>query len=292
MKSAIDLHTHTNESDGEFTPEQLVDTALNAGVKILAITDHETVSAVERAIIHAKGKSIEIIPGIEISCDEKEKGYTEVHVLGLFIDHKNKKLKAFCDSVHNERITQKKEMIRKLQTLGFDITFDEVARLVGYSFGRPHIARVLMQKYPEKFPTTQSVFDHYIGTGKAAYVERSDRVWIKDAISLIQGAGGIPVLAHPGVFRKDDAAQLIDYFVACGGKGIETYYSYDLVNGLTKKDSDRLGVFFRSLAKKHHILESGGSDYHGKKVRPTVSVGSTFVPLSVMQKMKAVCDGR
>lgn len=287
MKSTIDLHAHTTASDGELTVEQLVDLAAQNGVKTLAITDHETVESCEAAIAHGRMKGVEIIPGIEISCDEKEHGFAEVHVVGLFIDHKSPAVHAFCENVRLERIAQKKKIIEKLQRLGFNITFDEVAAIATYSFGRPHIAQILVQKYPEEFPDVRSVFDRYIGAGKPAYVERSDRIRVKEAIDLIRGARGITVLAHPGVYKKEDAAQLISFFAASGGDGVETYYSYDLVNGLTQEGSDGLNAYFRARASEHGLLQSGGSDYHGPKVRGTVTVGSTHVPDALLKKMKA-----
>lgn len=281
----IDLHTHTNASDGEFPPEKLIDLAIKSGLKTIAITDHDTINSCQKAVECAKNRDIEVIPGIEISCYEEEKGWVEIHILGLFVDYKNSELIRFCQNIKEERIKQKKKMIKKLQDLGFDITFEEAIKSAGYSFGRPHLAKILIQKYPNKFPNTKEVFNQLLGKGKSAYVERSDKIRIKEAIGIIKKAEGIPILAHPGVYEKEDAFTLIDCFIQSGGQGLETYYSYDLVNGLTKEESDKKNRLFRKYAEEHNLLQSGGSDFHGE-IRKTVKLGQLEIPESVIFSLK------
>ncbi len=262
----IDLHIHTNKSDGELSPKEVVDLAIKKGLRAIAITDHDVVDGVQEAIEYAKDKDIEIIPGIEIGCDESDIGFKEVHVVGLFVDHKNKDLVKFTDGIKNQRINQKKNMIDKLQKLGYDITFEEVAKSVGGAFGRPHISKLLIEKYPEQFSSIKDVFDRYLGVGKPAYVDRGNKNTMKDAISIIKKAGGISFLAHPGVYKKEDSMELIKVFKSLGGNGIETYYPYHIIcPGLKIDEEENLKMigFYQNVLKSMNLLESGGSDFHG-----------------------------
>ncbi|MFH1275560.1 MAG: PHP domain-containing protein [Candidatus Woesearchaeota archaeon] len=282
----IDLHMHTNHSDGELTPEELVDLAVAKGLKAMAITDHDTIGACQIAREYAQDKGIEVISGIEISCNEKEKGLVEIHVLGLFVDYNHLGLIEFSERVKLARIEQKRKMIEKLQGFGFEINFDEVEKLVGGSFGRPHVARVLMQKYPEQFPDMRNVFDKYLGNNKPGYVTREGYLTIKEAIELIKAAGGVAILAHPGVYEEmEKAKQLLDYFVSQKGDGLETYYFYDLICGLSNDEAEKRNKYFREYAQEHYLLQSGGSDFHGKK-RNTLLPGELNIPDSVLEKMK------
>ena len=283
--STVDLHSHTHFSDGELSPEELVDLAAARGVRFLALTDHEALAGIARAQARARQRGVELVPGIEINCHEWEHGFADVHVVGLFLDPDNRQLAAFCERVKRQRIAQKREMIRKLQKLGFAITFEEVAALAGYSIGRPHIAQVLMRRYPQRFPTTRSVFEAYIGRGKPAYADREERVAIRDAVRLIRGAHGIAVLAHPGISSPEGSEKLVQLFAAAGGQAVETRYAYDLINGLSATQSRKLNHRFGKLAAKHGLLESGGSDFHGS-IRKMIQLGSTAVPVTFVRRMK------
>ena len=250
----VDLHAHTNKSDGELSPEDFVDQAIASGLKAVAITDHDTISGCKEAVEYAQGKGIEIVPGIEISCSDKDKGFTEIHVVGLFVDYTNKNLIAFSEKVHDERINQKRQMIEKLQELGFDITFDEVVKITNYSFGRPHVAAILMEKYPDKFPDMKSVFDQYLGNDKPGFVARAFYPTIGEAITLIKNAGGVAILAHPGIYDETRVFELLDYFVSRGGQGLETSYSYTKINRIPEDDSTKRNTQFRDYAEQHGLL--------------------------------------
>ncbi len=266
LMNNIDLHVHTNRSDGELDPQEVVDLAIKKGLKAVAITDHDVVDGVEGAISYASGKGIEVIPGIEIGCDELGIGFKEVHVVGLFIDYKNKDLLEFAENIKKQRTNQKRKMIDKIRELGYDITFEEVALSVKGAFGRPHICRTLMKKYPDKFSSIQEVFDKLLGIGKPAYVDREERGGMKEAISIIKRAGGISFLAHPGVYKKEDSLELIKAFRKAGGEGIETYYPYHIICpklGIDAEENSRLIGFYKELVKSEGFLESGGSDFHG-----------------------------
>jgi len=271
----IDLHTHTKFSDGNMSPEELVDLAMNIGLSAIAITDHDVIDGIQPALNYIKNNNIDIriIPGIEISCDEPDSGFKEVHVIGLLIDHENKDLIKFCNGLKESRIEQKMMMIRNLQKIGFDITYEDIKETVGASFGRPHIARFLVDKYPDKFITIKDVFDRYLGMNKPAYVHRKDKCSIKQAIKIIKVSGGISILAHPGVYGKEDSLELIRIFKNLGGQGIETYYPYHATCPDLKIDANEnnnLIRFYRNKALLFGLLESGGSDFHGEN-RNTIS---------------------
>ena len=282
----IDLHMHTNVSDGKLTPAELIDLSLEKGLKAIAITDHDSVAGITAAIEHAKGKSIEVIPGIEISCDESEIGFKEVHVIGLFINPNHKKLLKFIESAKEERVKQKEKMVKKLQNLGFDISFEELKRYAKESFGRPHIARLLIKKYPKQFSSIEDVFRNYLAVGKPAYADRENKCGAKQAITLVKNAGGLSFLAHPGVFKKNDSLELIDFFRKQGGQGIETYYPYHIICPelkIDKIENQKLIEFYRQTAEANKMLEAGGSDFHGGD-RQTIN--AIKIQDSVLDKLK------
>ncbi|MBI3034766.1 PHP domain-containing protein [Candidatus Woesearchaeota archaeon] len=284
--SYIDLQSHTNASDGELNPKETVDLAIKRGLNALAITDHDTVDALGQAISYAKNKSIEIVPGIEIECSEPRHGFKKVHMLGLLIDYNNSSLLNLTKKSKEGRIRQKRKIIKRLNSLGFDITFNEVSSTVKGSFGRPHVAKILLKKYPGEFASIRDVFDRYIGEGRPAYVPRKNMVTLKEAISIVKNANGIPILAHPGVFKKEGSLQLIDIFCDSGGEGIETYYPYHIVCPelkINKEGNDLMIKFYREAAKSKNLLESGGNDFHGS-YRDTM--GEIKIPYSVLEKLR------
>lgn len=287
MTYKIDLQSHTTASDGEFSPQKIVDLAIKRNINALAITDHDTVDGVGPAIEYAKDKDIEIVPGIEISCSEIKHGFKKVDVLGLLIDYNKRSLFELTKRIKAARINQKREIIKKLNKLGFDISFEEVIKDVKWSFGRPHLAKVLLEKYPNEFTSIKDVFDRYIGENRPAYVERKDRVTLKDAIKIIKKSNGISILAHPGVFKKEDSIELIHIFMNLGGDGIETYYPYHIICPDLKIDkggNKKMIDFYRKIAKSKKLLESGGNDFHGS-YRDTM--GEIFIPLKVLENLKA-----
>ena len=179
-KDIIDLHNHTTTSDGTLSPQQLIDFALQRGLKIIAITDHDTIDCLDWSLEYSKNKPIEIVPGIEFSCEEIARGFDEVHILGLFIDPKNERLIERTKIIRKKRVERAREIIKKLQLLDYSINFEEVEQGVGASLGRPHIAKVLVEKYPEKFTNVSDIFSTLLGTGKPAFVPRGDKIKIEE----------------------------------------------------------------------------------------------------------------
>lgn len=282
----IDLQTHTVASDGELTPEELVDIAVEKKLSAIAITDHDSLASIKRAIEYSKGKNIEVIPGIELSCDDSLFNYDKIDVLGLFVDYNHRSLISLAEQTSKKRELNKKEIIKKLNMCGFKIDFDEVKKTVKGAFGRPHIAKFLLRKYPKKFDSVKDVFDKYIGTGKAAFVKPEDFIPVKDAVRIIKKSHGISILAHPGIYQKEDSIRLIDYFIGSGGEGIETYYPYHLIcpeQKLNKKENEELINFYKNIAKSKKILESGGNDHHGSY---RFTLGKVNIPDKVLENLR------
>src|SRR3989344_2014834 len=185
-----------------------------------------------------------------------------------------------------DRIEQKKKSVKKLQRLGFEISFEELKSRAKGSLGFPHIAGLLLEKYPEKFSSIKDVFDKYLRAGKPAFVDRQKKPGIKQAISIIKKSGGLAFLAHPGIFSREDSLRAINFFQGSKGDGIETYYPYHLIcseKKISEKENLALINFFRGTAKSLGLLESGGSDFHGGDRQTINAVG---IPDSVLEKLR------
>jgi 3',5'-nucleoside bisphosphate phosphatase len=282
----IDLQNHTVASDGENTPEELVDLAIKHKLSAIAITDHDSIDSVKPAIEYSKDKNIEIVPGIELSCDDPLFDYDKIDVLGILIDPDNKELKDLIEHINNKREENKKKIIEKLKGFGYEIDYEGVKKTVKGTFGRPHIAKYLLKKYPDKFTSVADIFDKLIGTGKKAFVETNFRVSIKDGIKTIQNAGGVAILAHPGIYPKEDSLKIIDFFIENGGDGIETYYPYYVIfpeKNLDEKGNENLIQFYKDITKSKKILESGGNDHHGKY---RATLGKVKIPEKVLENLR------
>lgn len=282
MKPNIDLQCHTTASDGQLAPAELIHLAVKKKLKAIAITDHDTINGVNEALKAARGKDIEIVPGVEISCDDR--GFIDTHILGLFIDYKNKSLNSLLKKSQKYREQQKKEIINKFKKLGFKISYKEVKSLVKGEMGRPHIAQTILKNNPGKVNSIDDVFDRYLAVGKKAYAERRRKISVKEAIKAIHAAKGLAFIAHPGVYNNFDIEEFIKYFMDNGGNGIETYYDYNGKRHHTGfLQSNKINKKFRKIAKKCHMLGTGGSDFHGK---PGQLLGRLKVPYSVLENLK------
>ena len=278
----VDLQCHTTASDGKLSPTELVNLAIRDGLKAIAITDHDSVSGVVEALEAAKGKDIEIISGVEISCDDPD--FIDAHILGLFIDYKNKNLLELLERAQKYRDEQKKAIIKKFQGLGFKITYGEVRSLAKGEIGRPHIAKVILKNNPDKVGSIDEIFEKYLGIGKKAYVERRNKISLKEAVDAIHDANGLAFIAHPGVYTNFNVEKFIAYFIKNKGNGIETIYDYtNSRQKVTKKMSDELNKKYNIIAEKYNLLRTGGSDFHGN---PGQVLGKLKVPYSVLQKNK------
>ena len=268
----VDLHIHTSYSDGAFSPEKIVDTAIDAELGAIAITDHDNVLSYKLAQEYAKDKSLEILPGVEINTIYK--GY-EVHILGYFMDLNNSDFQKLIKSQQQARVKQTKEIITLLnKRAGIKITFDSITKQVapGGSIGRPHIAKAITNA-----GGTSSVieaYNKYINDDSNVYVQRKT-VTPFDAVEVIYDAGGIPVFAHP--YDVDIADSLTKEMMNFGLRGLEAYH---------RKHSPAIIEYFSTLAEKYGLIITGGSDFHAPNPNNgNIVMGKNFVPEWVYDKL-------
>lgn len=273
---AVDFHTHSTFSDGTFTPTELIKHAVEVGLSAIALTDHDTVNGINEAIEASRNENIEFVPGIEFSVADG----TEIHIIGLFIDYENKTLLDVIQKTRSQRESRMKCVIEKLQNWGFNITYEEAQELAGGDFvGRAHIAHILMDK--GYVASVKEAFDKYIGLNKPCYVEKKE-ITPKDAITAIRSAGGLAFLAHLHQTKFDfqQLDNLLGELKSYGLNGIEGYYT-EYTNEQIKE--------FRTLAQKHDLFYSGGSDFHGA-MKPTVKLRSGYsdlhIPYSIFTTLK------
>ncbi|NLP37859.1 MAG: PHP domain-containing protein [Firmicutes bacterium] len=240
-----DLHLHTQASDGLYTPEEIVSLALSKKLTAIAITDHDTVDGIDAALAAAQNTGLLVFPGIEFSTTYEDK---EVHILGYCLNHKSTVIQGLIKELNESRFRRLEAMVRKLRDLDYQITLDEVLEKTGTAPGRPHVARVLVEK--GYFPNIAAAFDNLLEKGRPAYVKRF-KLTPQAAINAIEAAGGFSVWAHPGQVEDDG---LLTKFITYGLKGIEVYHP--------EHDAAQT-VLYEQLAQKHHLLATGGSDYHG-----------------------------
>jgi predicted metal-dependent phosphoesterase TrpH len=267
LSARVDLHAHSTASDGELSPADLVQYARARGLAALALTDHDTVDGLDAAIDAARGTSLQIVPGVELSCDVPQ---TEVHILGYFIDWHAPDFEAMLVKFRDGRYGRAEKMAKKLTALGAPISFERVKQIAGdASIGRPHVAQALVEA--GHVATVSEAFDRYIGRTGPAYVERF-RLTPEDAVALILRAGGVPVLAHPR-----DVTYYIEPLVKAGLIGLEAQYGmYD--------DSTRADLV--RWAKRYDLIVTGGSDFHGLNQMAYLSnLGQVDVPFQVVEQL-------
>lgn len=242
----IDLHLHTAASDGLLEPVALVQAVRTAQVQVFSVTDHDTVDGLDEASHAADVAGLTLVPGVELSAYW---GAVEFHILGYFIDPANAALGAFLRGTRGARHARLHAMLGRLHAMGMGVpATDVLARARNGNVGRPHLARTLVER--GYVGSTEEAFDRYLGTDKPAYVPRPD-VSVQDAIGVIRKAGGIASLAHPGLHNRDEA---IPHLMAAGLAAIEVYHP--------KHAFGRAGRY-RRLARRHDLLVTGGSDFHG-----------------------------
>lgn len=258
----IDLHIHTNCSDGQFSPEETMRLAWKAGVTVAAVTDHDTVSGVAPAAKAAQQNGIRFFAGIEISVQ----GEAELHILGYGIDPENPELIAFCQKFQEQRAARAVRIVDYLIECGAPVTLEEVRRCnAGKISGRPHFAKALVEKgYASSI---QDAFARYLTTPAFyAHVERPKPLPEK-GIAMIRKAGGVAVLAHPYLLRMEPSRleTLLVQLKTYGLQGIEAYYSRH-----TAEQTQQ----YLQLARRHDLLVTCGSDFHGPAVKPDIALGS------------------
>lgn len=276
MTPDYDLHIHTTASDGVLTPQKIIDMAAEMGLKGIAISDHDTAAGLgpARQYLDITSYSLDFIPAIELNTDA---GEDEVHILGYFIDPANVALNQRLLEIRNSRYHRAEQMVSRLQELGLKITFEQVQALTpGELIARPHIARALINN--QYCSSIREAFEKYIGRGAPAYVPRY-KFLPQEAMELIKNAGGISVLAHPGLIQHKDK---ITEIIKSGIEGLEVFYpehSPEQIDDLLQ------------LAHRHRLLITGGSDYHGPgSSESRANMGSAGVSKNLVNQMYAYLD--
>ncbi len=263
----IDLHIHSTASDGSCTPSEILDISVRNGVQAISLTDHDTVDGVKEILGNGVPEDLEFLSGVEISCGPPAgfPGEESLHLLGYGFDVHNHRLNEHLEKLQTARAERNPLIIKKLNDLGFSLSLEEVeAGSPDGQTGRPHIARLMVEKgFVASF---DEAFDRYLAKGKPAYVDKY-RIPAAKAMETILHAGGIPVLAHPGLitdYKKFPVERLIKILKKDGLKGIEVHYT---------DHSKQQVVFFEKVAFRENLLVTGGSDFHGS-LKAGVSIGT------------------
>ena len=264
----VDLHVHTNASDGYYAPRQVVEMALQLGMRVLAIADHDSTDGVAEAQEAADSTPLEIVPAVEINA---EFARTELHILGYYIDCQSPWLQDMLQRLRDGRLSRAQQMVKRLARIGLPLSWERVAAIAGEgsAIGRPHVAQAMLER--GYVSSVQEAFFRYIGRGGPAYVERF-KLSPVEAVRLVHKVGGIPVLAHPlGIM------DVVPELLPAGLAGLEAFYC-----GYSEEET-RLVL---AQAAKYRLLITGGSDFHGGGIMPETQLGSVNVPLSVVGELK------
>lgn len=245
--------------------------AARLGIHTLAITDHDSVLGVAEAMETGADRGVRVIPAIEFSTtSESERDFLDINILGYGIRHEDPILLGELKAVINARVEQKIRQVERLQSYGVHVPVDEVLALAGGVPGRPHIAQVAMRHNPERFRSISDVFEQFLAeeAPNSVYVGRSYSLTVDAAIELTHAAGGVAVLAHPGLYRRVqniDAA--VRRMVDAGLDGIEIHYPYwrESQRSLRGDSPEKVIDHFAQIAHRFDLLMTGGSDYHGER---------------------------
>jgi len=273
MKFA-DLHLHTNFSDGTYEPEELVARAKGCGLDAISLTDHDTIEGCARAATACRAEQIEFIPGTELTAEHDG---LELHILGYALDAKNPHLLAEMAKFQEVRQNRIRDIVMRLNDLKVPLEAEKVFEIANcQSPGRPHVARALVQG--GFCATFDEAFERFLKKNRPAWVSKF-KISAADAIALIHHAGGVAVLAHPGLNRTDD---YIPDLVEAGLDGIECFHT---------KHSMTTANYYLGIAKRFGVLVTGGSDCHGmNKGKPLI--GTVKIPYEYVETLKAKVAAR
>jgi predicted metal-dependent phosphoesterase TrpH len=267
----IDLHLHTTASDGVYSPAALVERAFHAGITVLAITDHDSVEGLAEGRQAAAARRLEFVDGIEISAVEDGR---DVHMLGYFFDPSDPTLRSFLLDQRLDRVRRVREIAVRLEKLCAAIDPSPLLREAGEgrSIGRPHLAAALLAA--GHVGTREEAFDRFLGRGAPAFVPRQGPS-AQEAVRLIASAGGVSVMAHPGLTSRDD---LIPSLAGAGLDALEVYHA---------DHDERAQDRYRALAAQHGLAVSGGSDFHGDSGHHRPAFGTATLPPDDFAALKA-----
>lgn len=266
----LELHCHTTFSDGTLTPTELVQAAVSAGIRALAITDHDTISGWDEAIATAKPYNLEIVPGVELSTVHRDRS---LHILGFYPDAN--KLCAPLSERLEGRKRRAHQMVANLEALGYPIPVAKLGE--GIAPSRPHLARALVEA--GHVQSTREAFDRLLGDDQPAYVDY-EKFSISEGIALLRNCGAVPVWAHPYLFRGGEVEEVLEELLNAGVMGIEVYHPSH-----TPKERKNL----EALCANYGLLMTGGSDYHGPSPdgKPqNITLNMMHLPLSWLDPIK------
>lgn len=263
--TTVDLHTHSVRSDGTTTPTENVELAVAAGLSGVALTDHDTTDGWEEAASACRATGLRFVPGVELST---ELGGRSVHLLGYFVDPAYPPLVEECDRLRNERVRRAEAIVAKLNAMGINVTIGAVtARAAGAPVGRPHIAAAMVAA--GAIEDTEAAYCGFIEDGGPAYVPKH-ALAPEDGVALIRAAGGVAVLAHPGISTRDAPVDLalLDRLTARGLAGVEADHA---------AHDDEARIFWRAAAAARNLYVTGSSDFHGARKDTLIGAGTTSV---------------
>lgn len=273
----VDLHVHSNASDGSLSPSEVVRCADEKGLKAIALTDHDTVSGIDEALSASVNLELEVIPGIEVSCYYSD---VEIHVLGLYIDNQSETLLSFLKWAVDRRVKRNEVVLKAFQDDGFEITMkDLVGDNPDTTVTRAHFAHALLAH--GYVNSVEQAFKKYLNPGRPYYRMR-EMITPEQAFAAITAAGSFPILAHPCQYKLgwNGIEKLILYLKPLGLRGLECFHSSN-----NSEESRKL----YNLARKHNLAVTGGSDFHGA-AKPDIELGSgrgnLRVPASYLDELK------
>ncbi len=270
-RNRIDLHIHSTASDGVFTPSEVVHLALERGLAVIALTDHDTLGGVVEAQRAACDTGLEVIASVEVNSEGE---WGDLHFLGYYVDLENGLLRERLRAMQDVRVERARRMVERLREMGMVLEWEEVRALAGGdSVGRPHVARALLSR--GYVATMQEAFARFIGHDGPAYVPRQ-RLAPPEVIQTVIAAGGVPVIAHPA-HSGPAAVKRIPEFVGYGLRGVEVYYP----DHLPEEIEMLLG-----LCQEYGLLATGGSDFHGPGSSEGAPLGSVYVPLECVEWLR------
>lgn len=255
--NTFDLQIQSSTSDGKYAPRELVKRAKGLGLKIIAITDHDTVAGISEALTAGEDYGVEVIPGIEISAADDR---AFLHILGFGVDHKNLELVTVLEEARQGRVDRAKEIVKRLQKAGFQITYEDVLRYAkGPSIGRPHISQAVLNN-PENKKILGDIHDiggfirEYLVPGKETYAGH-EHISAHEAVDMIHHAGGVAVWSHPAIHGFDFARieEMLKKFISYGIDGVEVF---------NPSQTGEHVRFLQSLAERYSLLRTAGSDFH------------------------------
>lgn len=277
MASRVDLHLHTKASDGALRPAELVKAAVLIGIRVMAVTDHDSVDGIAEAREAASGLPIAVIPGIEVSANLDG---DEIHVLGYLLDADDPSLREVLRRLQADRLAQAHAMVERLGALGYPLAWDRVVAIAnGGSVGRPHIAKALVER--GAVASVDEAFARFLRRGGPGYVE-GPKLLPQEAVNLIRQAQGVASLAHPIIVGASDyhldLEQLLPMMMEAGLEGLETYY---------KGYTPEITASLLAVAERYQLMPTGGSDFHGGGVVTDAELGGVEVPWETVERLLA-----